>query len=219
MKKKIILIGGGGHCKACIDVIESESKFEIAGIVDIKEKVGQKVLKYPIIATDNDHIPLLKEYRNFLIAVGQIKSPEKRIRLFEKLLALGGNFPTIISPYAYVSSKASIDIGTIVMPGAIINAGVNIGKNCIINTSAIVEHESIIDDHCHISTGSIINGQSKIGRGSFIGSNATIMQNIQIVSNSIIALGAVVTQNIDIPGIYAGMPARRKYNGSGLYNR
>ena len=34
MKKNIILIGGGGHCKSCIDVIEAEDKFEIAGIVD-----------------------------------------------------------------------------------------------------------------------------------------------------------------------------------------
>ena len=32
MKKKIILIGGGGHCKSCIDVIEGENKFEIANL-------------------------------------------------------------------------------------------------------------------------------------------------------------------------------------------
>jgi len=33
MKEKIILIGGGGHCKSCIDVIEQEGRFIIAGIV------------------------------------------------------------------------------------------------------------------------------------------------------------------------------------------
>ena len=31
---KIILIGGGGHCKSVIDVIEQEGKFQIAGIID-----------------------------------------------------------------------------------------------------------------------------------------------------------------------------------------
>ena len=35
--KKIILIGGGGHCKSCIDVIEQEGKYRIAGIVDMAE--------------------------------------------------------------------------------------------------------------------------------------------------------------------------------------
>jgi len=32
-KQKIILIGGGGHCKSCIDVIEEEGKYEIAEIL------------------------------------------------------------------------------------------------------------------------------------------------------------------------------------------
>ena len=37
MKEEIILIGGGGHCKSCIDVIEQEGKYQIAGIVDLPE--------------------------------------------------------------------------------------------------------------------------------------------------------------------------------------
>ena len=32
--KKIILIGNGGHCKSCIDVIESTKKFKIMGMID-----------------------------------------------------------------------------------------------------------------------------------------------------------------------------------------
>ncbi len=37
MKEKIVLIGGGGHCRSAIDVIELTNKYEIIGIVDIKE--------------------------------------------------------------------------------------------------------------------------------------------------------------------------------------
>ena len=43
MKKKIILIGAGGHCNSCIDVIESENKFKIAGLIDNKKKVYQNI--------------------------------------------------------------------------------------------------------------------------------------------------------------------------------
>ena len=42
MREKIVLIGGGGHCKSCIDIIEREGKYEILGIIDKKEFVGQK---------------------------------------------------------------------------------------------------------------------------------------------------------------------------------
>ena len=44
--KEILLIGAGGHCLSCIDVIESEKKFKIVGLIDnknIKIKYGYRV--------------------------------------------------------------------------------------------------------------------------------------------------------------------------------
>ena len=52
--KEIILIGGGGHCKSVIDVIEQESQFVIVGIVDKLELIGTDVLGYPVIGSDSD---------------------------------------------------------------------------------------------------------------------------------------------------------------------
>ena len=90
MKEKIILIGGGGHCKFCIDVIEQSGICKIAGIVDLPEKLHQKILGYEIIATDDDLPRLINEYKNFLITLGQIKSPEKRIRIFSNTERIRG---------------------------------------------------------------------------------------------------------------------------------
>ena len=38
--KEILLIGGGGHCKSVIDVIEQEGQFQIVGIIDKAELFG-----------------------------------------------------------------------------------------------------------------------------------------------------------------------------------
>ncbi len=100
--QNLILIGGG-HCKSCIDVIEQDGVYQIAGIVDVSEKLHQKILGYEIIATDDDLPDLVKEYENFLITLGQIKSPEKRIRIFQALKESGAKLPIIVSPLAYVS--------------------------------------------------------------------------------------------------------------------
>jgi hypothetical protein len=56
--KSIILIGGGGHCKSVIDVIEQEGKFEIAGIVDKSEPLGADILGYSVIDDDRKVIDL-----------------------------------------------------------------------------------------------------------------------------------------------------------------
>ena len=44
MVSKLILIGGGGHCHACIDVIESTQKFQIIGIIDIQLQYLKKLV-------------------------------------------------------------------------------------------------------------------------------------------------------------------------------
>ena len=196
MKKEIILIGGGGHCKSCIDVIEQAEMFKIAGIVDLPEKLHQKILDYEIIATDDDLLDLVKEYENFLITLGQIKNPDKRIKIFQTLKESGTKLPVIISPFAYVSKHAEIGDGTIIMHHALINAGAKIGSNCIINNKALVEHDAIIGSHCHIATGAIINGGVKVGSGTFFGSNAVCKEYIEISENTVIGCGATIIKNI-----------------------
>ena len=186
MKEKIILIGGGGHCKSCIDVIEQEGRFTIAGIVDLPEKKQHTVLGYPVIGSDADLAELIKTFPNVLITLGQIKSPARRIELFNDLMQMGARFSVIKSPLAYVSPHAQVGEGTIVMHHALINAGANVGRNCIINTKALVEHDAVIEDHCHTSTGAIVNGGVKIGSGSFFGSGAVAAENTSIFSNSFI---------------------------------
>ena len=190
--KKIILIGGGGHCKSVIDVIEQEDKFDIAGIVDKPELLGKTIFGYPVIGNDSNLESLAKKYQNALITIGQIKSSSLRIKLYDLAIKAQFSLPYIISPNAYVSKHSKIGSGTVVMHNAIVNANVSIGNNCIINSKALIEHDCIISDHCHISTNTIINGGVKIGSKCFIGSNVTTKNNITINENSFIKAGSIV---------------------------
>ena len=152
--KKIVLVGGGGHCASCIDVIEQEGQFQIVGIIDMPDKRDTTLLGYPIIGNDEELPKLVETYQYFLVTLGQIKSPQRRIVLFERLLQLGAKLPIIASPHAYISRHATVGAGTIVMHNALINAGATVGTNCIINSCALIEHDAVVGDHCHISTGS-----------------------------------------------------------------
>ena len=192
---KIILIGAGGHARSCIDVIESHNKYEIMGLVDKDKKSSYENL-YPVIGTDLDLEKLRKDCDKALIAIGQIKSPINRIKLYEKLKGLNFILPSIVSPKAYVSKRAEIGEGTIVMHGSVINANVKVGNNCIVNNKALIEHDSLVGDNCHIATGAIINGNVSIGSGTFIGSGSVIIQNISIGNNSVVGAGLVAKNNI-----------------------
>jgi len=190
--EKILLIGGGGHCRSVIDVIEQEDRFQIAGIIDKPELLGSKILNYEVIGSDDNLKVLSKKFNYALVTVGQIVSADLRIKLSTLLKELDFILPTVISPRAYVSKYAKIDEGTIIMHDAIVNANAQVGKNCIINTKALIEHDSIIKDYCHISTGTIVNGGVTIEENSFIGSNVTMKEAIVIKKNSFIKAGSVV---------------------------
>jgi sugar O-acyltransferase (sialic acid O-acetyltransferase NeuD family) len=190
--KDIILIGGGGHCKAVIDVLEQGGRFNIIGIIDKPELLGKNVLGYPIIGNDSELNNLIKRCENVLITIGQIRNPLPRINLFDTVLKLGFTLPSVVSPRAYVSQYASIGKGSVIMHDVVVNAGAKIGDNCIINTKSIVEHGSNIGDHCHISTNAVINGDVVVGSGSFIGSGAVTKEGIRINDNFFAKAGSII---------------------------
>ena len=203
--KKLILVGGGGHCKSVIDVAESAG-FSILGILDIPENVGKTVLSYPIIGTD-DNIPEYVDKALFIVTVGHIKDPNLRIKIHERIETAGGRLATLISGTSHVSKYSSIGEGSVIMHQAVVNADAKIGKGCIINTFANIEHDAVIEDFCHISTGAMINGNCFVGKGTFIGSQAVMVNGTSIAEGCVIAAGAMVRKNIVKKGIYSDNPA------------
>jgi sugar O-acyltransferase (sialic acid O-acetyltransferase NeuD family) len=185
----ILLVGAGGHARACIDVIEQEGRFVITGLVGLPEECGKEILGYPVVGTDSDLPNLLLASAYALVTMGQIRSSEPRTRLYEQLHANGFTTPTIVSPRAYVSPHASLGAGTIVMHGAIVNATATVGRNCIINSQSLIEHDAAIGDHCHISTAATINSGVRVGSGTFVGSNSTVRQLVNIGEKCLIGLG------------------------------
>lgn len=206
MKRPLILIGGGGHCKSVIEVAESAG-YEIKGILDMPDEVGKEVLPgHKVIGTD-DEIPQYVEECDFVITVGFIKNPALRIKLYNKVKAAGGRLATIIASTAHVSKYAELGEGTVIMHHAFVNAGAKIGDNCIINTFVNIEHDAEVGNQCHISTGTMVNGECKIGENCFIGSQSVCANCIEIASDIIVGAGSVVRKSLRMKGIYAGNPA------------
>ena len=187
--KDLYLIGAGGHCVSCIDVIEATGQFRLCGIFDRPEKVGEKVLGVPVIGTDEDISKYTTPNAVFLITVGQIKSPDVRVDLFNKLKVMNAPLAKVISPRAHVSKYATVEEGTIVMHDALVNANAKVGENCIINTKALIEHDTVVEAHTHVATAAVVNGNCHIKEGSFIGSNSVLKEGTVVEKLSVLGAG------------------------------
>jgi sugar O-acyltransferase (sialic acid O-acetyltransferase NeuD family) len=210
MTKEIILVGAGGHGKACVEVIESNKQYRIKGFIDAIGADKRTVLGYPILGDDQliDEEAKLANVQ-FLVAVGQIKSAATRIKIFDHILRAGGKLATVVASTAVVARSAKLEEGTIVMHQVLVNADAHIGKNVILNNKCLVEHDCVIGDHVHISTGALINGSCSIGSRVFVGSGVVLKNDIHISNDVVIGAGSYVRQSILEKGIYSGNPAKK----------
>lgn len=200
----IVLIGGGGHCRSCIEVIETSGAYKIIGVIDNALATGEFIYGYKILGADQDIPSLLSEYDSALITIGHIKSSQKRSELYGYLKSKNIVLPTIISPNSIISSHAIILGGTVVMHGVIVNASAFIGENCILNSQSLIEHDVVIGSNCHISTGAKINGGVTVGDGTFIGSGVIIREGVEVGANCTVGAGVVVLKNIPDQTVYLG---------------
>jgi len=214
MKDKILLIGAGGHCKVILDLLLSLNEHEIAGIIDLKDRIGDKIFGVPVIGTDEDLQSFFKKGIKYcFISIGSVGDPGLRIKIHKLAKKSGFKFPNLISPDAVVSSAVSIGEGNYIAPKVAINAGTRIGNNCILNTGAIIEHDCTIGDFVHISPGSVLSGGVTVGDNSHVGAGSVITQDVTIGGNAIIGAGSVVIKDIREGMVAYGNPCtERKAN-------
>ena len=194
MKKKLLLIGGGGHCHSVLDSIIMTSVYDEIGIVD---NDNQSYLGVQTIGTDDDIPSLIKNGWNYaFITVGSIGNTKTRRRLFEMIRGYGLMIPSVIDLTAVVAKGVVISQGVFVGKNAVVNTGTLVGENAIINTGSIVEHDCEIGAFSHISPGSILCGQVKVGMDSHVGAGTVVRQSIIIGNSTLIGAGSVVVKNI-----------------------
>jgi len=210
-KRKILLIGSGGHCKVVLDLLLGLKEYEIAGIIDLEERRGAEVFGAPVIGSDADLPRFFKSgIKHCFIAIGSIGDSSLRVKLYNLAKKSGFSFPNLISPHALLSSRVTLGEGNYVAPGVIINAGSRIGSNCIFNTGAIIEHDCKIGNFVHLSPGAVLSGGVSIGDNSHIATGSIIIQGVRIGGQTIVGAGSVVTKNIRKGVIAYGNPCRER---------
>ena len=194
MRRKLLLIGGGGHCHSVLDAVLAKDIYENIGIVD---NIDCTYLGISVIGRDSD-IPKLFQsgWTDAFITVGSVGDTKIRRHLYEMIKKQGMFVPTIIDPTAVVGKGVEIEEGVFVGKKSVINTGSRIGSCSIINTGAIIEHDCIIGDFSHISSGTTLCGQVKIGEDCHIGAGSVVKQLVEIGNKALIGAGSVVVKNI-----------------------
>jgi hypothetical protein len=103
------MLGGGGHAKALTDVVESFRDYSISleGRIQISY-----IVRDTRLLSDEKLRSLVDNFGTFLLGIGQIYSPSVRKDIVRRVTEAGGEFATIISPFARVSPSCTVPVST-----------------------------------------------------------------------------------------------------------
>ena len=147
MKRPLILVCGGGHCKSVIEAAESAG-FAIKGILDVAERIGDDVLGYKIVGTDDDAALYAAEC-DFVVTLGFIKS-------------------------AAVNAGASVGRHCIINTAANVEHDVTVADGAHVSTGAMLNGESHVGARAFVGSGAVLAQCVAVGAGSVIGAGSVV---------------------------------------------
>lgn len=207
-KKRILIMGSGGHARVVADTIEQLGEYEIAGFVD-NVHIGRVYKDYDIIGTDDD---LKKLYDQGItcaaMGIGYLGEGELRSKLYSQLKTVGFELPAIVDKTAAVADDVEVAEGVYVGKLVVVNSGADLGVMSIVNSGSIVEHDCKLGAFSHVAVGATVCGGASIGEACLIGAGAVVIQEKTVGNNAIIGAGSVVLENVNDYQKVAGVPAR-----------
>lgn len=198
MKKKLLILGCGGHGRVVADVAEKCKEYEEIAFLDnnfLNSNFSKIINSKKVIGEiSKENIEKFSSiFSHLFIGIGDNKLRIKWLNIINKM---GLKIPTIIDPSAQISKYANLEKGSFINTNVVIQCNSKIKFGSILNTSCTIDHDSIVEEGTHISPGTNIAGNVHIGKYCWIGIGSKIIQNIRIGDNVTVGGGSLVLKDI-----------------------
>jgi len=203
-KAKLLIYGAGGHGRVVLDAARASGCFRGYAFVDEGEGLAGKQVDGVAVHATPDEVLREEGYWQAVVALGD---PWLRLDAVQQISRLAVPFATVVHPFAWVSTLATLGEGTVVFAGAVIQLGAHIGQHAIINTSASVDHDCHIGDFAHISPGAHLAGTVAVGRLAHVGMGSSVIPGVVIGEKAVVGAGAVVIRDVPAGVTVVGVPA------------
>lgn len=198
-KKKVIIIGAGGHAAEISDyithinsLVQLSDKFELLGFLDDNEK---NYHNYNFLKPYLGNIKSHKVRKDVFYIIG-IANPKYKRSIVESFIKNGAIFTSLIHPTAIISPSAIIGYGCLISHNVSIGPKVVIGEFNMLNSRCTIGHDTKMGNFNFIGPQVVITGFTKIGNDNMFGVNSATIPSIEIGDNNTISSGMIITKNV-----------------------
>jgi sugar O-acyltransferase (sialic acid O-acetyltransferase NeuD family) len=205
----VLIVGCSSHAQVVIDIVESEGRYQVVGLIDSFKPAGTQLRGYEVIGTEQE-IPMLFQAGVASFGIVAIGDNWTRARMVARIRELQPDFQfvTAIHPGVHIARDVTVGEGTVIMAGAVVNTGSRIGAFCILNTRSSVDHECTVAEYSSLAPGVVTGGRVIVGQYSAIGIGATVVHEVRIGEHTVVGAGTTVLKDVPDYVVVYGTPAR-----------
>jgi sugar O-acyltransferase (sialic acid O-acetyltransferase NeuD family) len=197
----LLIFGAGGHGRVVADAALAQAAWQQVRLTDRDaSRHGTELLPGLQVERLDEALAASSAVH---IAIGSASAREREAR------AAGLPLATVVHPRASVSPHAAIGSGCFLAAQCVLAPGARLGTSVIVNHGAVVDHDVAVGDFTHIAPLVALGGNARIGNRVLVGAGAKVLPGVRIADDIVVGAGAVVRGDLDVPGVYAGVPARR----------
>jgi sugar O-acyltransferase (sialic acid O-acetyltransferase NeuD family) len=207
---RIVIIGGGGHGRVVIDIVERMPALALAGILDDGLPLGETVLGHAVLGKPAD-LPRLIRDRDVDGAVVAVGDNWTRSQVVASIRSMTPSlaFPNVIHPAAQVGKHVRLGQGNVLMAGAVVNCNATVGDFCVLNTNCSVDHDSVLGNFVSFAPNSCAGGGAEVGDFSAVCLGANVIDRVKIGPQTVVGAGATVLHDMPANALVYGTPARK----------
>jgi UDP-perosamine 4-acetyltransferase len=204
--QETIILGSGGHAKVIIEVMREAGVYHPVGCVASFASGAPSILGVPVLGDDQD----LPELRRLGIPCAFVALGDNRLRaqLLRRVVKLGFELASAVSPSSTISPSARLGAGIAVMPGANVGTDSVVADGVIVNSHASIDHDCVLQLCCHVAPGATLAGNVTIESEAFVGAGSCLIPGVTVGAGSLVGAGSVVIRDIPPQMLAFGNPAR-----------
>jgi len=207
--ESIFVLGASGHAKVVIDILERQSQWRIAGLVDTYKATGTMLMGYRVLGSEDRLPELMAQYGvgGGIVAIGDNRM-RRQVALRVAAIASQFRFINAVHPSARIAREVEMGEGIAIMAGVTVNAGTRIGNFCYVNTNASVDHDNVLEPFSCLQPNSATGGNVRLGSLSVLAMGAIAVPGISIGEDTVVGAGSTVLDDMPDGVVAYGTPCR-----------
>ena len=208
----LYIVGTGGFAKEVAQLATMLNKARPRwSSIEYIAQAGQALVTLPYgrIAGTDQILDDLAHDAEVAIGVGESAIRDK----ISKRLASNPllSFPNLAHPQVEIDeTTVRMGRGNFFARGCVLTCDIAIGDHNLFNYNTTIGHDCQIGSCNVINPGANVAGHVVLGSSCLVGTGAQILAHLNVADKAIVGAGAVLTRSITEPGIYTGVPARKK---------